>query len=85
MNLLEKTTSLFAWVQIMISPLLVGLVSGGFIALYFRNIWGWILGSILALAGISVGVLFAERARKDKGTVEFVARVRRNPEFDEKE
>lgn len=83
MNPFERITSLFAWVQIMVSPSLIGVVSGGFLALYFKSTWGWIAGGILAIAGILIGIAFAEKARKGKGTVDFVARIRRNPELDE--
>ena len=73
-SLIESFVKIAFWFKIFISPFLLGVIAGGFIWLKYQNIYGEILGGLLVLIGIVGGVLFAEKWRKKKGTVEFMTR-----------
>jgi hypothetical protein len=79
----EKLTSLFAWLQIALSPIVLGIILG--VVLYFAlpEGMGLLFGFIVTIAGFVLGVMWAERARKKVGTVEYMARTMATPELDE--
>jgi hypothetical protein len=85
MKLIERLLSMLAWLQIFISPALIGVVSGALVYLAIRGTWGIGLGIAVALSGAASGVAFAEKARRDKGTIEFMSRTIAHPELCEKE
>jgi hypothetical protein len=78
---LKNLTSFFAWLQIMVSPSLVGVIVGGLAWLGLKGVLGVVVGSGCAALGIWLGIWWAEKARKEKGTVEFVSRIRSHPEW----
>lgn len=73
-----------AWVQIMASPFLVGLVGGGIVYLAMRNTAGLIIGIVIASGGLLTGIIWATRVWRKKGTVNFMSRVMATPELNEK-
>jgi hypothetical protein len=85
MNLIEKILAAFAWLQIFISPFLIGAILSVITWLGLNNIWGHILAISLAIAGIFAGIKLAESARKNKGAIEFMSRISATPELDKKE
>ena len=82
---LKNLTSFFAWLQIMVSPSLVGMIVGSLAWLGLRGVPGVVIGSGCAALGVGLGIWWAEKARKGKGTVEFVSRIRRHPELHEQD
>ncbi|XZF15190.1 hypothetical protein ACTHGU_03565 [Chitinophagaceae bacterium MMS25-I14] len=70
-------------VEIAISPLLIGIISG--IVLYAN--WpvtvALIIAVILALTGLVAGIMLARHAWKNKGTIAFLARIAATPELDD--
>ncbi len=82
MNVFEWLTSIIAWVQIVLSPTLFGCIVGFFIYKNYSNIYGLITGIVIALSGLIVGVIFATRVWKKRGTVEFISIVDASPELD---
>ncbi|GAB3737078.1 hypothetical protein GCM10027594_17920 [Hymenobacter agri] len=85
MKIIEWFLSSLAWLQIFISPTVIGAILGVIIWLNMRNAWGLNSAVIIALIGCGVGIAFAEKARCDKGTIEFMARNIAHPELREKE
>ena len=82
---LKNLTSFFAWLQIMVSPSLVGVIVGGLAWLGLKGVPGIVVGSACAALGVGLGIWWAEKARKGKGTVAFVSRIRSHPELHEKD
>ena len=85
MKIIEWLLSALAWLQIFISPVIIGAIIGLIIWLNMRNVYGLSVAIIIALIGCGVGVAFAEKARQSKGTIEFMSRNIAHPELREKE
>ncbi|MDQ2772881.1 MAG: hypothetical protein M3Y54_20545 [Bacteroidota bacterium] len=84
MKFIERLLLVLAWLQIAVSPGIIGGVAGVFIWLMLRGFWGIALGASVSLVGVIIGIAFAEKARRDKGTIEFIARNIAHPELQEK-
>ncbi len=82
MSFLDYATEVTGWLQIILSPLLAGLIIAAII--YFSNpsTPRMIIAITVALIGLIVGIIFAIRVWKKKGTVHFVSRVMATPELD---
>ncbi|MBD2721746.1 hypothetical protein [Hymenobacter armeniacus] len=85
MKLIERLLSVLAWLQIFISPALIGIIVGAAIWLIIKGTWGIILAAVTVAAGVIAGIAFAEKARRAKGTIEFMSRLIAHPELREKE
>ena len=85
MKIIEWLLSSLAWLQIFISPAIIGAILGLIIWLNMRNVWGLGAAIIIALIGCGVGVAFTEKARRGKGTIEFMSRNIAHPGPREKE
>lgn len=81
----EFITELIGWLQIVASPLLIGLAIGALI--YFPNPSSTrlLLGIIVASIGLVVGIIWATKKWKGKGTIFFLSRVMATPELDNPE
>jgi len=76
-------TEAIGWLQIMASPLLIGLAIGAYIYFDSPSPIRLVLGSLLATVGFLVGVIWATRVWKRTGTVRFLSRIMETPELDE--
>ena len=85
MKIIERLLSALAWLQIFISPIIIGAVLSLIIWLSTRNTWGLNIAIIVMLIGCITGIIFAEKVRQDKGTIEFMSRNIAHPELREKE
>ena len=85
MKFIEGLISALAWLQFFISPAIIGVIAGGLIWLSQRSFWSAALGFAVALVGCITGIVFAEKARRSKGTIEFMSRTIAHPELREKE
>lgn len=83
-NWFDELTEIFGWIQIMLSPTLVGLLLGGLFYLKSPNTLGAILGFIIALIGFVIGIIWATRVKKNNGTIWFVSRIMATSELDTK-
>lgn len=81
----EIITESIGWLQIVASPLLIGLVIGAFIYLTEPNTTRLMIGSIIATAGLIIGIIWATKQWKGKGTVWFMSRIMATPELDKPE
>ncbi len=79
----EFITETIGWLQIVASPLLIGLGIGAFIYFPDPTTIRLVLGIIVATLGLIVGIIWANKAWKGKGTIWFVSRVMATPELDE--
>jgi ABC-type uncharacterized transport system permease subunit len=82
MKFLEWLTSFLAWLQIVCSPLLVGVALGFIVYGIYPTTTGLITGVAIAVFGLTVGIIFATRIWKKKGTVDFISRISASPELD---
>jgi len=73
---------IIGWLQIVASPLLLGLIIGA--CIYFSNpsTVRLIAGISVATLGLIIGIIIATRAWKRKGTMHFVSRIMATPELD---
>ena len=70
MNILVE---LYYWLRIFLSPFLLLNAMG--IYIYWNNENLWWLSILLCLLGSALGIYFAERIRKRKGTSQFMAEI----------
>lgn len=81
-RILEVIVESIGWLQIMISPFLLGIVIAAFI--YFTNpsIWRLIIGIIIVIIGLVAGIALANKQWYGKGTIWFLSRTMATPELD---
>lgn len=79
----EYIIEIIGWLQIVASPLLIGSGIGAFI--YFRNptLINLIIGIVVSMLGLIVGIFWATKIWKTKGTMWFMSRLSATPELDE--
>ena len=79
---LDKISEILGWLQIVISPFLFGIAIGAFIYFQNQSLTTLIIGISISLVGLIVGILYANKIYKTKGTLWFVSRVSASPELD---
>lgn len=85
-KIFEYITEAVGWLQIVASPLLIGLGIGAVV--YFPNptTTRLIIGISIAALGLIVGILWATKIWKTKeGTIWFLSRIMATPELDKNE
>lgn len=82
-KLFHAIIELWAWFQIVLSPLVIGAGIGT--VLYFTNpgMITLISGIAIAALGLVIGVIWATRVRRKQGAVWFMSRVMATPELDD--
>ncbi len=81
-KVLETLSEIISWIEIAISPTLIGAILGFLFFLKFKNSNGIIGGIIILLIGVIIGVIWATRIWKTKGTSNFMSRINAMPELD---
>ena len=78
----EYIMEIVGWLRIVASPLLIGLCIGAII--YFPNptFTTLIIAIIISVLGLLVGIIWATKIWKTKGTMWFVSQVSATPDFD---
>lgn len=78
----EFMTGAIGWLQIVASPLLIGLIVGAII--YFSNptTTRLVLGISVATLGLIIGIIWATKQWKRKGTIWFMSGIMATPELD---
>jgi hypothetical protein len=78
----EFIMEIIGWLQIVASPLLIGLGIAGFI--YFPNPTETrlIIAIIVSVLGLTIGIVWANRIWKTKGTMWFVSQISATPDLD---
>jgi len=82
MALFDYFTEIVGWLQIVASPLLLGLITGTCVYLSSPTTLRLIIGIGIALIGLMIGIVFATSVWKKQGTMHFVSRVMASPELD---
>ena len=82
MKSFERLTSFFAWLQIVASPALIGLFIAFFIYSNYASTAGLIISIVVAVAGLTIGVVLATKIWKRKGTVNFISKISATPELE---
>jgi hypothetical protein len=78
----ELVTESLGWLQIAASPLLIGIALGAIIYFSGPNTLRLIVGIVIAIAGLMVGIVWANKQLKGRGTVWFMSRIMATPELD---
>jgi hypothetical protein len=81
-RIFELIMESIGWLQIVASPLLIGLIVGAII--YFPNptTTRLVSGIIIATLGLVIGIIWATKQWKGKGTIWFMSRIMATPELD---
>lgn len=81
----EIITEIIGWIQIVLSPTLLGIGFGFGIYYYFPNQNGMIFGIIISVIGFIIGLIWATKKFKTTGTIHFLSRISATPELDKTE
>ncbi|MNQ64207.1 hypothetical protein D3C85_786210 [compost metagenome] len=81
-KIFELITEIVGWVQIALSPTLIGLGTGYIVYYNFENTFGLICGVVLTIIGLIFGIILATKKFKTTGTIHFLSRVSATPELD---
>lgn len=84
-NFLEITIEITGWLRIMLSPFLIGLVVGGAVYFGYDTLTARAIGIIIAVLGLTIGIVWANRQWKKTGTIAFLSRIEATPELEDKE
>ncbi len=85
-KIFELITEIFGWLQIMISPTLIGAVLGVVVYFNHQSAIGKVVGISISVLGLLIGIVWATKIFKSKkGTVWFMSRVMATPELDNRE
>ena len=84
-SLFEFFTEMIGWIQIVASPFLIGSIIGAIV--YFPNpdTTKLIIAIIIAATGLFIGIIWATRVWRKKGTIHFMSRLMSTPELDNKD
>jgi hypothetical protein len=78
----EIITEIIGWIQIVLSPTLLGIGFGFGIYYYYPNQNGMIFGITVAVVGFIIGLIWATKKFKTTGTIHFLSRISATPELD---
>jgi hypothetical protein len=81
----ETFTEIMGWLQIFASPFLIGLFIGAIIYIARPGRITFLVGLALLIVGVTLGIVWATRAWKKKGTIDFISRVMSTSESDNAE
>ncbi len=81
MKIFEWLTSFIAWLQIVASPLIIGVIIGFVVYVKYPTRTRLVIGTLIATLGLIVGIIFATRIWRKHGTVNFMSRVSASPEL----
>ncbi len=83
-RVLEFITEAIGWLQIVASPLLIGLGIGALVYFSHPTELRMIVGISVAALGLVIGIVWATRIWKKYGTMRFLSRIIATPELDNK-
>ncbi len=79
---IEVFTEILGWLRIVLSPLLLGVFVGALIYFYFPTPTGFAIGITAVVLGLVIGIIWATKQWKGKGTVAFLSRIDATPDLD---
>lgn len=72
----------YAWLRIMLSPFLFGIILGVVVYSLKTDKFGLVLGITIALVGLVFGIIWAMKVRKKMRAIDFISRVNASPDLD---
>jgi hypothetical protein len=78
-SLFEYFTEIIGWLQIVASPFLISLVIGAVIYFSKPDATRLIIASIIVIFGLIIGIIWATRVWRRKGTIHFMSRIITTP------
>ena len=78
----EYIISIVYWLRIMASPLLIGCAIGVLIYFSNRNTTTLGIGIAISTIGLIVGILWATKIWKTKGTIGYISEIDATPDID---
>jgi F0F1-type ATP synthase assembly protein I len=78
-------TEIVGWLQIFVSPFLVGLIIGSIIYFFNPGTTRLIIAVFITITGLFTGIVWANRIWRKKGTIHFMSRIMATPELDKNE
>jgi hypothetical protein len=81
-KLLERIAEIIAWMQIVASPLLVGIILAALLYFSDPSIDRFFIGIVIVFLTLIVGIVWANKIIKTKGTVWFMSRLMATPDLD---
>ena len=85
LTFLKKMITAIAFLQIAVSPLLIGANTGLGIVTLFPHTIGVVLAVLVTLVGLVLGIVWANQVNRKRGVVEHMSRVIATPELDKQE
>lgn len=83
LRVLKYIFEIIGWLQIVASPLLLGMGIAAFIYIPNPTTENTIAAVSIAACGLFIGIHWANRTWKNKGTVQFLSRINATPELDD--
>lgn len=88
-NKINKYFDLFTesigWFRIVLTPLLFGLVIGAVVYFTDPTTIKLILAIVIAISGLVIGIIWANKHWKGNGTIRFISRINASPKLDKPE
>ncbi len=81
LTFIEVVTEIIGAFQIIISPFALGAILGFIVYLAFPGIVGLIVGLLIVLLGLALGIFWAIRIWRRKGTINYLSRILATPEL----
>lgn len=81
-RIFDFITEAIGWLQIVASPLLIGVVIGMIIYFTEPQITRLIIGIIIATVGLVFGIILATKQWKGEGTIWLMSRIKAIPEME---
>lgn len=79
----EIFTEIMGWLQIFISPFLIGIIIGVIIYVSNPNSTGLFIGIMISVIGFIIGIVWATRVWKKRGTIHFISKIMGTQELDD--
>ena len=79
---LESITEIIGWLQIVISPTIIGIGLGFIFYSNFENKTGLFFAIIISIIRFVIGIILANKKFKTTGTVNFLSRISATPEIE---
>ena len=82
LSFFELTMEILGWLQIVASPLLLASIIGFIIYVSNPSPIRLIIAVVIATLGIIIGIFWATKIWKKKGTIHFMSRIMATPDLD---
>lgn len=81
-KIFEYMTEVMGWLRIVVSPLLVGIVIGALVYFSKPDTTRLLIGVSIVILGLIVGIIWATKVWKKKGTINFLTEITATPDLD---